>query len=107
MSIPQNITIECIKKAVARIILDGSIPPKRVSRDYCLVFKSNDVVIRLPPKYVISVANKFCNGVLLDPDDFNGGSAIPLTGTSNPRIYANDFLESMGFQIEKCSSNLI
>lgn len=45
-----------------------------------------------PPKYIISIANKYVNGKELDPEEFSGG------------VEANQFLKSLVFNIVKLSS---
>ncbi|MEM3068196.1 MAG: hypothetical protein QXX91_06130 [Thermoplasmata archaeon] len=45
-----------------------------------------------PPKYIISIANKYVNGKELDPEEFSGG------------VEANQFLKILVFNIVKLSS---
>lgn len=88
--IPSNIEREHIIKAI-REINSNEIPPGRESRKFCLIFEGK----QYPPKYVLSLANKFANGEELDPSEFSGGqetnnffkrlefdiSGTPLSGT--------------------------
>jgi len=76
--IPKNITREDIIKALHKIKENE----KRQSRDYYVVFE-NDL---FPPKYVISVANKFANGKELNISKF-------ITAE------ARRFLEKTGFRV--------
>jgi len=80
--IPRNIAREHIIKAMQEIDKQG-VPDSRLSHDYYLKFNGKEY----PPKYVISLANKFVNEKELDPKGFNGGEEI------------NGFLESRGFEI--------
>lgn len=80
--IPENITREHLLRAIAEIRRNG-IPPERDSTKFHLVFNGE----RFPPKYVISLANKFANGNELDPYEFSGGNET------------NSFLEARGFEI--------
>ena len=68
--IPRNIKSEQILKAVAEIDQYG-VPPNRGSVHYDLVIKQNSY----PPKYVISIANKYANGSELLPNSFNAVEA--------------------------------
>ena len=73
MAIPKNITKEHIEKAIEEI--DASqIPSQRLEQHYSLIENGK----QLPPKYVISIANKFANGVELDSDKFNAVEAKKL-----------------------------
>jgi hypothetical protein len=80
--IPINILCEHILQAIEFIDKNG-IPPKRKSTKYLLKF--NDKFY--PPKYVLSIANKFANGTELDSALFYGGGNT------------NSFLNSLGFDI--------
>jgi hypothetical protein len=76
MTIPKNITREHIIKAVAYIERTG-VPPERQSREWFLRVNGE----YYPPKYVLSVANRFANGVELDPKEFRiSGARRYLTG---------------------------
>lgn len=83
MAIPQNISPESIIQALD-FIDKNSVPERRQSVDYDLVYQGNCY----PPKYVISKANFFENGIDLEASEFSGGDET------------NRFLISRGFQIE-------
>jgi len=86
--IPRNITREQVVKALEEI--DAStIPPGRQSTKFVLVFNGR----RYPPKYVLSLANKFVEGKELNPSSFGGGQET------------NKFLTRLGFEIEESSSS--
>ena len=80
--IPANITQEHIIKAINEIAKNG-VPPGRDSKKFKLLFQGS----HYPPKYVISIANRFANGIYLDPQTFNGG------------VETNSFLNCLGFEI--------
>ncbi len=80
--IPDNITREAVLQAIAEIDSEG-IPLRRNSRIYHLVLNGRSY----PPKYVISLANKYVNGYELSPEAFTGGNQT------------NDFLRNLGFVI--------
>jgi copper chaperone CopZ len=86
--IPSKITSEHVKKALAEIDA-GSIPPGRKSTKFVLIFNGK----RYPPKYVLSLANKFVVGEELDPSSFGGGQET------------NKFLTRLGFEIAESSSS--
>ncbi len=86
--IPSNITREHVKKALEEIDA-GSIPPGRKSTKFVLIFNGK----RYPPKYVLSLANKFVVGEELDPSNFGGGQET------------NKFLTRLGFEIAESSSS--
>jgi 5-methylcytosine-specific restriction protein B len=81
MAIPKNISKKHIENAVMKII-ESEIPKERLSYNYYLLHEGKS----LPPKYVISVANKFANNELLDSEAFNA-------------VEAKDFLIKKGFKI--------
>ena len=85
--IPSNIEREHIIKAIREIDSNG-IPSGRESRSFLLIFKRK----QYPPKYVLSLANKFPNGEELDPSRFSGGQET------------NNFLKGLGFDIKEISS---
>jgi hypothetical protein len=87
--IPSNIEREHILKAIEEIDSNG-VPPRRESRDYYLIFKGR----RYPPKYVVSLANKFANRRKLKSSRFTGGQET------------NNFLRRLGFEIVKASSGI-
>jgi|JI6StandDraft_1071083.scaffolds.fasta_scaffold10628_2 5-methylcytosine-specific restriction enzyme B len=70
MPIPKNITREHIEKAILEIN-PSQIPSHRHEQHYSLI----DGRKSLPPKYVISIANKFANSIELDSNDFNAVEA--------------------------------
>jgi len=80
--IPKNIKREHIIKAVEEV-RKGGIPKGRSSRKFLLELAKK----YYPPKYVISLANKYANGEILDPTKFSGGKET------------NDFLRKLGFNI--------
>jgi len=80
--IPKNIRKEHIIKAIEEIKKSG-VPKGRRSRKFLLEFEGEFY----PPKYVISLANKYANGVELDPSTFSGGRET------------NGFLRALGFCI--------
>lgn len=82
--IPKNITRRHILKAIELIEKEG-IPEERVSRKFLLEFGGKEY----PPKYLISLANKYTNGKQLYPDEFSGG------------YESNNFLRSLGFTIRQ------
>lgn len=81
MSIPNNILFEHIEKAIIDIN-PSQIPPHRFERHYLLVANNKE----LPPKYVISIANKYVNGVELNSEDFNA-------------VQAKNYLINKGFNV--------
>ncbi len=80
--IPKNIERKHIIKALEEID-EASWPKRRDSTKYSVKYES----CSYPPKYVISVANRYANGTELDPEKFQGGDP------------ANNFLKSRGFKI--------
>ena len=68
MSIPQNITKEHLLKAISKIDNEG-IPNGGDSQYYDVVYNGK----KYPPKIIVSYANIFANGKLLDRTSFNGG----------------------------------
>jgi hypothetical protein len=82
--IPANITRDHVLLAIKEISQQG-VPEKRQSRDFVLLFQGN----LFPPKYVISVANRYANGRELDPSQFSGGRE------------SNSFLIDLGFEISR------
>lgn len=80
--IPKSIKREHIIKAIEEIEKNG-VPKRRKSRKFFLEFNGR----HYPPKYVISLANKYANGKELDPTKFGGGKET------------NNFLKNLGFNI--------
>ena len=85
--IPQNIRKEHIISALDEIRNKG-VPKGRDSKKYKLISDGQP----FPPKYVVSLANKYANGEELDPSVFNGGAET------------NSYLESRGFRVVNVSS---
>lgn len=79
--IPGNITREHILKAMAEIDVKG-VPRHRHSTKYRVMHGGR----AYPPKYVISLANRYANGQEWPSSDFGGGQET------------NDFLEARGFE---------
>lgn len=80
--IPDNINRDHILKAIEEIKRNG-VPEERQSTRFSLVINK----ICYPPKYVISIANKFANGTILDSSTFSGGNET------------NTFLRKLNFEI--------
>jgi hypothetical protein len=80
--IPQNIKNEHILKAIEEVERSG-IPRERSSDRYDLEYNKK----LYPPKYIISLANKYANGKGLDHSQFSGGNET------------NNFLKLLGFNI--------
>ncbi len=87
MSIPNNITKEDIIKTI-NIINENDIPSNRLSKEYFLKYGNKT----LPPKYIISIANKNVNNTELDSNSFNA-------------IEAKNFLAKLGFEIKVSPDN--
>jgi 5-methylcytosine-specific restriction enzyme B len=86
MQFPQNISKDHLMRAIAKIESDG-VPPDGQSRYYDVVYNSK----KYPPKVIISYANFFANGTLLDRKAFTGGM----------NTQAFKLLEANGFRIER------
>lgn len=80
--IPSNISREHILKAIQEVDTCG-IPKSRLSRKHNVGYCGH----LYPPKYLISVANKYANGTELEYACFSGG------------YEANSYLEKLGFRI--------
>lgn len=80
--IPKNITKNDVLKALENINKFG-VAKRRESTIYSLKYKGKSY----PPKYVISIANKFANGYELEPSEFGGGDET------------NGYLIKLGFNI--------
>lgn len=89
--IPDNIRKEHIEKAIEEIDREG-IRKGRHSSTYDLVYNGKTY----PPKLIISIANKYANGLELDPNDFGGGKDTE----------AFKILESNGFTIKEKGETL-
>lgn len=85
--IPKNIDREHIIKAIEEIKKDG-ISKGRSSKRFLLEYDGKCY----PPKYIISLANKYANGKELDSQKFGGGAET------------NDFLKHLGFNIVEAPS---
>lgn len=72
MSIPTNISREDLEKAVEKIDKEG-IPPNGDSQYYDVEFNGK----LYPPKLIVSYANYFANGEILDRNIFTGGLKTP------------------------------
>lgn len=98
MAIPSNITKEHIDKAIKEII-PAEIPQERLSVHYFLIHGE----ITLPPKYVISIANKFVNNVELDSHLFTAVEAknFLIKKNYNIVIKQNSKNSDSGVWIEK------
>ena len=81
MSIPSNISKEHIESAIVDIN-KSKIPGERLSYQYFLKVGEK----MFPPKYVVSIANKYANRVELNSESFNA-------------IEAKNFLTKLGFEI--------
>jgi len=86
--IQSNIEKRHVIDAMRKIDSEG-FPSGRISKKFLLEFKGK----QYPPKYVISLANKFANGEELNPSTFNGGQET------------NNFLKGLGFDIVEASSS--
>lgn len=87
--ISENIKKTDVLKALKEITRDG-VPDKRKSRKYHLKHEGK----HYPPKYVLSIANKFATGKELLPFEFNGGTE------------SNDHLSKLGFKIVERQKSL-
>ena len=65
MPIPHNITQENILKAISKIDTEG-IPSDGASRYYDVIYNG----IKYPPKLIVSFANFFANGEIIDRNSF-------------------------------------
>jgi hypothetical protein len=88
MTIPANITKAHLLQAISKIDKEG-IPSDGASRFYDVIFNG----IKYPPKLIVSYANLFANGDIIDRNSFPGG-----IGTQSFKL-----LEENGFIIQKKS----
>lgn len=88
--IPTNISREHILKAIQYVDTCG-IPKSRLSRKHSVKYNGR----LYPPKYLISIANKYANDTELEPTCFSGG------------YEANSYLEKLGFIIVYSSSHAL
>lgn len=86
--IPKNIKKEHILKAIDEVEKIG-VTGSRISKKFRLEYNGR----HYPPKYVISLANKYANGKELDSSEFSGGRE------------SNDFLKYFGFNIRETQSS--
>ena len=80
--IPGNITQAHILKAIGEVDRNG-IPSNRLSTKYLLKINGKNY----PPKFIVSLANKYANGRELSPQEFGGG------------IETNNFFRKRGFTV--------
>jgi hypothetical protein len=85
--IPKNITKEHVAEAIKEINASKLEFQRRKSRKYFLIVDDKEY----PPKYVLSLANKYANGHELNPEFFSGGNET------------NTFLEKLGFKVIESS----
>lgn len=85
--IPKNIKREDIISAMNEAKVSG-IPSRRSSSKYLLKYENEF----FPPKYVISLANRYVNKKILDLNSFSGGKE------------SNNFLMNLGFEIVEIDS---
>jgi hypothetical protein len=88
--IPKNICRKHILYAIKEIDRKG-VFRSRESKKFQVFYNGK----YYPPKYVISLANKYANGLELDPSEFSGGQE------------ANKFLERMGFKIVESPPSMV
>lgn len=84
MRIPSNLNQEHLLKAIQKIDQEG-VPPNGHSSTYDVIYNGK----LYPPKLIISLANFFANGEVLDRTSFRGGSDTE----------AFELLKSKGFKI--------
>ena len=84
--IPAEIKRAHILEALQRISREG-VPPRRISRGYCLVKAGH----HYPPKYTIALAHEIATGQFLSSNVFSGGSE------------SNGFLKAHGFDVVECN----
>ncbi|WP_297458402.1 hypothetical protein [Thermococcus sp.] len=87
MAIPRNIIRKHVLNAILEINEHG-VPGRFRSLRYSLVHNGREY----PPKYVVSIANRYANGELLDPSKFTTQDALR-------------YLTRLGFQIEERVEN--
>jgi len=83
MPISKNISQEHVLKAIEEIDKNG-VSGKFKGKSYSLIYNGK----RYPPKYVVSLANKYANGEFLDPAEFNTHAAVR-------------YLRRLGFRVAK------
>lgn len=87
--IPNNINKEHIISAIQEIENNGISNSRRNATEYALLINNKEY----PPKYVISIANKYANDEELISNDFNS-------------IQSRTFLTNLGFECIKKSGSL-
>jgi 5-methylcytosine-specific restriction protein B len=88
-NIPNNIEKEHIISAIQEIDNSGISNSRRNASEYALLYSGQEY----PPKYVISIANKYANNEELSSNDFNS-------------IQSRTFLTNLGFECIKKSDSL-
>lgn len=89
MPISKNIKANHIISAIEFIDKHG-VADHRESTKYVVVYNEK----HYPPKYVISISNKYANGTELEPSEFSGG------------VESNNFLKRLGFiVVEEITNN--
>lgn len=83
-SIPNNITDDAINSAIKEIKENG-IPARRTSHQYYAVVDGE----KFPPKYVISIANKYVNNKELASQEFTAHQAINFLKKKKIKIEEN------------------
>lgn len=86
--IPSNIQREHILRAITEIKEQGC-PPHNGSTKYDLIYLGK----RYPPKYVISLANKFANGKLFDVSRFSSGEETNEETNKRLRLLGFEIVE--------------
>jgi hypothetical protein len=87
--IPEKISKEAVLSALEEIQVNG-IPESRHSDKYFLLHNN----LFYPPKYVLTIANKFVSSKELDSTEFSGGAE------------SNEFLEKLGFTLVRKPNDL-
>lgn len=82
MGIPKSITREHVLQALEEIKPE-TILSNREATKFALIFNKH----LLPPKYVLSIANRYANGEELPASEFSGGEE------------ANTYLQNLGFAV--------
>lgn len=88
-NIPNNIKKEHIISAIQEIDNSGISNSRRNATEYALLYNNKEY----PPKYIISIANKYANNEELSSNDFNS-------------IQSRTFLTNLGFECIKKSDSL-
>jgi 5-methylcytosine-specific restriction endonuclease McrBC GTP-binding regulatory subunit McrB len=88
-NIPKNIKKEHIISAIQEIDNSGISNSRRNATEYALFYNDKEY----PPKYIISLANKYANNEELSSNDFNS-------------IQSRTFLTNLGFECIKKSDSL-